>query len=357
MDGLWQDLRHGGYMLRKNLAFTAVAALTLAVGIGSTTTIFGVVDAVMLRPLPFTDPNRIVQVWETTPQGDDFSVSEPDYLDFAAQNGSLSDLAAYRQYDLTLTGNGDPRRLRGVAASHSLFPLLGIRPSLGRTFTSDEDAAGDSSRVVILSNAVWLARFGADSSIVGRVLTLNGAAHTVIGILPAGQRFPAGDAFVPLHASARSDRGDHWLHTVGRLRPGVTVEQAQNDFTRVSRALATAYPASQGWGARVEPLSLALVDAKVRRAGWVLLGATSLLLLLACANVANLLLVRATARETEMGVRAAIGAGEGRLIRQLLIETGVLVVIAAVLGMLMAMWGTEAVRALGAGRVPRLDEV
>jgi predicted permease len=355
MTGFWQDVRYGAHLLRNHFAFTMVAALTLAIGIGATTTIFGVVDAVILRPLPFADPDRLVQIWETNPNGDDFSSSEPNFLDFLAENRSLVGLGAFRPTELAVTGDGEPKNLRGVAVSQSLFPVLGIRPALGRVFSPEEDIAGDSSRVVMLSHAFWSARYGNDSAIVGRAITLGGRPHTVIGVLAREQQFPAGDAFVPLHASRTSDRGDHWLSLVGRLRPTATVVSAQTELATVARRLGTRYPENAGWGTRTEQLSLALVDAKVRRGGWVLLAATGLLLLLACANVANLLLVRSTTRQTEMGVRAAIGADQSRLVRQSLVESALLVLVAAVLGVLAAVWGTDGVRALAANRIPRLD--
>lgn len=357
MSALSQDVRLALRVLRRSPGFSAVAVLTLALAVAATTTIFGVVDAVIIQPLPFADPARLVHVRETTPRGDEFTASEPDYLDFAAQNRSLAALAAYKPVDLALTGAGEPLRLHGAAASASLFPLLGVRPAIGRGFRADEDAPGDPSSVVVLSHALWTARFGGDSTVVGRTVTLDGRAHTVIGVMRADDRFPEADVYVPLHASPRADRTDHWLELVGRLRPGVTIAAAQADLARVARDIGAIHPTSRGWGVRVGSLAHALVDDAFRRAGWVLLAATGLLLLLACANVANLLLARASTRQAELGLRAAIGAGRWRLVRQLLTESAVLVAIAGGLGLLGTAWGIAGVHAFGAGRIPRLDGV
>ncbi len=352
-----QDIRHAMRALRRLPGFSALAVLTLSLAIAATTTIFGVVDAVIVRPLPFAAPEGLIQIRETAPSGAEFPASEPDFLDFAAQNRSLAALAAYRPADVTLTGSGDPLRLHAVAASQSLFSVLGVRPAMGRGFLQEEDAPDAPTNVVVLSHALWSARFGGDSTVIGQTVELDGRPHTVVGVMPAGYQFPAADAFVPLHASVGSDRTDHWLDLVGRMQPGVSVSGAQRDLVRVAGDLGAVHPMSKGWGARAFPLSRALVDDNFRRAGWVLLAATGLLLLLACANVANLLLARGFAREGELGVRAAIGAGRWRLVRQLLTESGVLVVLAAAVGLLGTLWGIEGVRAVGAGRIPRLGEV
>ncbi|HET7631074.1 MAG TPA: ABC transporter permease [Gemmatimonadaceae bacterium] len=343
--------------LSKRPGLTIAAVLTLALAIGATTTIFSVVDAVIVRPLPFAEPHQLVQVFETTPQGADFSASDPDYLDFTSQNRSLSGIGAFKPGEFALTGDGEPKQLHGMATTANLFPLLGVHFALGRAFRPDEDAPGDSSHVVILSHALWSGRFGADSSVVGRPVMLNARPYTVVGVLPEHYHFPEGDVFVPLHANSNSRRDDHWLSLVGRMKPGVTVAQAQRDFDRITAGIGATYPMSKGWGARLQPLSHVLVDDNFRRAGWVLLAATGLLLVLACANVANLLLARASTRQTEMGLRTAIGATRRRLVRQLLTESGVLVSLAAVAGVTATFWGLSAIHAIGAGRIPRLEEV
>ncbi|HEX6806785.1 MAG TPA: ABC transporter permease [Gemmatimonadaceae bacterium] len=357
MTVLRQDIRLALRLLRRAPGFTAVAVLTLALAIAATTTIFGVVDAVIIRPLPFADPGRLVRIQETTPHGEVFTASEPDYLDFAAQNRTLSGLAAFKPADAVLTGAGEPLRLHAVAASANLYPLLGVRPAIGRGFALDEDLPDEPSSVVVLSHALWRSRFGGDSGIVGRPITIDGRAHTVIGVMPATFRYPEADAYLPLHASARSDRTDHWLELVGRLRPATTAGAAEADLARVARGIGAINATSVGWSVRLGPLSHALVDDAFRRAGWVLLAATGVLLLLACANVANLLLARATTRQAELGIRAAIGASDSRLVRQLFTESAVLVAIAGVIGLVGAGWGIAAVHAFGAARIPRLDEV
>ncbi len=357
MTNLLQDLRYALRTLRRDPMLFAVAVVTLALAIGAATTVFGVVDAVILQPLPFAAPDRLVRIAETTPRGDAFSTSEPDFLDFASRNRTLQELAAWRPADMVLTGSGEPRALHAEAVSYNLFPMLGAAPSIGRAFRADEDTPDVPSHVVILSHALWLTILGGDSSRVGGTVTLDGSDFVVIGVMPDGTRFPRADAWIPLRASDRADRTDHWLDLAGRLRPGVTLADAQADFSRIASEIGARYATSAGWGAHVQPLMRSLVDDRFRRAGWVMLAATGLLLLLACANVMHLLLARATARQAELGLRAALGAPRGRLVRQLLIESGVLAAAAALLGVLVAVLGIHAVRRFGGGQMPRLDDV
>jgi predicted permease len=357
METLLQDLRFALRSLRRSPGFTAVAVLTLAVGIGAATAVFSVVDASMLRPLPFPAPDRLVHVRETTPEGADFTVSAPNYLRFRESNRSFQEMAAYRSAALNLTGAGDPVRLEAAAVTHTLFPLLGATPVLGRGFTADEDRPGGDTDVVVLSHALWETRFGADPAVVGRRIALDGRPRTVVGVMPAGVELPRAELWTPLVPDAHADVDDHWLDVVGRLRPGVTPEQAHADLAAVSRRIGTENPSVAGWGVRVETFSDWLVGPRFRRTMLVMLGAVGLLLALACANLANLLLARASNRQTEMGVRAALGAARGRIVRQLLTESALLGLLASAAGVVGAAWAVRALQALRPAGIPQLDQV
>jgi predicted permease len=354
---LLYDLRHALRLLRASPGFALVAVVTLALGIGATTAIFSVVDAVMLRPLPFSEPERLVKVWETTPEGFDFSASDPNYLDFQEQSHTFAGMAAYKQAALNLSGSGEPTRLEGMAVTHTLFPLLGVAPALGRTFLAEEDETGGNTNVAVLSHSLWVQRFGADPGVVGHTITLDRQPYTVVGVMPAGFDFPKAEIWVPLAPSAARDRDDHWLEIVGRLKPGATLESARQDLSAVARGIGEQHPEVAGWGARLETLSDSIVGPRFRQTMLVLLGGVGCLLLMACLNLANLLFARATARETEIGVRAALGADRFRLVRQLLTESVVLALIGAGVGLLGARWAIDLLRSLAPVGVPRLAEV
>jgi len=356
---LRQDLVYAFRQMAKAPVFTLIAVLTLALGIGATTAIFSVLDAVVLRPLPYPEPDRLMRIWESNPQTDQFSVSDPNYLDWRATNRSFQDMAAIRFTTPSLTGDGEPVRLTAAAVTASLFPVLGAKPALGRTFLPEEDRPGGATQVAVLSHPLWQSRFGADPGIVGRTLRLEGQSTTVIGVMPAGFAFPDwAELWIPLAPNAAADRTDKWLDVIGRLKPGVTVEQASADLDAVARRLAERYPdANRDWGAHIVPFPESIVGPQVTQTVLVLFSAVGLLLLMACVNVSNLLLARATVRGREMGLRSALGAGRARLIRQLLTESVLLAGCGAVAGLGVAHAAVRLLRAFGPDDVPRLDEV
>jgi predicted permease len=360
---LRHDLRYAVRGLRSSPGFTIVALLTLAMGIGASTTIFSVANAVLLRPFPYHEPERIVRLYETSPTTEKFGVSEPDYLDWRQRVRGLSQLAAFTELKVSLLGNGDPEELSAMAATPSLFPLLGVRPLLGRAFGEEEAKPDVPARVVLLSNAIWQTRFGADPQVVGRTVNLSGTSYEVIGVMPPEFVFPGNPAlWEPLAPSTTSHgetpRGYRPLGVLGRLAPNVTLAHALDEMRSVARDLARQYPeTNREWGANVTSLEEWLIGDELRTRVEVLLVAVGLLLLMGCVNVANLLLARATARQREMSVRAALGAGRGRIVRQLLTESLVLAVIGAALGVALTVMAVPVLRDVGETAIPRIEEL
>ena len=338
------DLRYAIRLQRKNPGFTIVAVIALALGIGANTAIFSVVNTVLLQPLPYKDPERLVMVWEEAtksgyPQD---TPTAANYRDWRDQNQSFEGMAAVDETSFNLTGSGDPERLEGRRVSTSLFPLLGVEPQLGRFFAAAEDQPG-SERVVLLSYSLWQRRFGGDTGIVGKTLTLNGAGYTVVGVMPARFQFPTRDdeAWVPIAMTQdeATNRGRHYLQVVAKLKPGVTLPQAQADMTTIATRLQQQYPQTNtDLGAVITPLHEHLVG-DIKPALLILLGAVGLVLLIACANVANLLLARAAVRQKEIAVRVAVGARQQRLVRQFLTESVALSILGGVVGLAIAYAG------------------
>jgi len=344
LETLWQDVRYAVRTLRKSPGFTVVAVLALAIGIGANTAIFSLVDAVRARALPYKDPSGLVQLWGNVQRArvERRGNSYPDFLDWRAQSKSFEDIAAVDTQTVTLAGIEDPERLLAEFASASYFSLLGVSPARGRTFTADEDVIGTSAAVVVLSDGLWKRRFGADQAIVGRTVTLNARPYTVVGVMPPGFKGPTDGAelwvpFVfyasPQALAVRSNRG---FSALARLKPGVTIASAQSELDGISRQLERAYPdTNEKRGVEVSPLDVELFGA-LRPALLTLMAAVAFVLLIACANVANLLIARSEARRREIAVRTALGAGRGRLLRQLMTESCVLTALGAIAGLLLA---------------------
>ncbi len=357
--GLAADVRFAARSLVRARGFTTVAVIALALGIGANTAIFSVVNAVLLRPLPYREPQRLVWFWEVQPFLDRAPFSAPDFADYRGQNQTFESVVAFRGGNLTLTGAGEPERISGAQVDAGFFPILGVRPALGRDFTADEDKPGAPAAVVVLSHGFWQRKHGGDSQIVGKALTFNGRTYSVVGVMPPGFSFPGEtELWTPLGLNpAGQQRGSHWLIVIGRLKPGVSLARAQADIDVVVRRLQQQYPPSnQGHSVTLVSLEERLVG-HVRRALLVLLAAVGFVLLIACANVANLMLARAAVRRREIAIRAALGAGRWRLVRQLLAESAVLGVIGGAAGLVLAAGAMRAMVALAPANVPRLSEV
>jgi putative ABC transport system permease protein len=362
-DHLAQDLRFGLRMLRKNPGFTAVAVVTLALGIGANTAIFSVVYAVLLRPLPYRDPSQLVWVTEFFPKVNETLVPHPDFFAWREQCHAFESVAAFRGGgDFNLTGHGEPERLAGVRVTHNFFSLLGIRPALGRDFLPEEDEPG-GPHVVVLSHALWLRRFGADPAILGKAVTLDGSSHSVVGILPPNFKYPGAEdpaIYVPFGLSSKPnwDRGIMFVDVIARLPHGVKLERVNSELSTVAQRAHQDYPkwfVSMSPDVQVRVLRLqAELVGDFRRVVLVLFGAVGFILLIACANVANLQLAREAARQREIALRAALGAGRSRIARQLLTESVLLAALGAGGGLLLASGGVSLLRRLGAKVVHHL---
>jgi putative ABC transport system permease protein len=371
LEDLWQDMRYGARMLVKNPGFTLIASLTLALGIGANTAIFSVVNGVLLRPLPYKDPQRLVMVFITKPQSPEFPVMSGEFIDLRSQNQAFEQIAAFRPQPLSLTGDGEPESLSGLNASASLFALLGVEARLGRAFLPEEELFGNH-RVVILSHGLWQRRFGSDLKIIGRTMTLNNEPYTIVGVAPPDFQFPrkgdwqAGvwfqpevDIYTPLAFTPKqiNDRRGTSLAVIARLKPQFSVEQAQAEMTGFAERLRQRFPdANRDKGIRLVNLHQQVVG-RVRLALLVLLSAVGFVLLIGCANVANLLLARAAARQKEIAIRTALGAGRWRVIRQLLTESALLAMLSGSLALLLALWGMNLMQKIIPDDLPRADQI
>jgi putative ABC transport system permease protein len=369
MEMFWQDIRYGVRMLLKAPSVSIVATIALALGIGANTAIFSVVNGVLLRPLPFANSEQLMMVYESNSARGQTrgSASYPNFADLRDQNHVFERLASYHSSDFIMTGRGESTRLQGAVVNADLFPLLGVTPTLGRAFLPNEDNPGDSGRVVLLSQQLFQQRFNSDPNVVGQSMTLDAKNYTIVGVMPQAFQFPVQNDPVELWTSVAVDRegkdpvtvqrGAHYINVIGRLKPGVSKEQAQAEMAAVMGRLEQQYPESNlHHSATVQPTLEALVG-DIRPALLILLGAVGCVLLIACANVANLLLARAMTRHKEMAIRTALGASRLRVVRQLLTESVILSLTGGLLGLVLAAWWSDLLLRLGKENIPRALQV
>jgi putative ABC transport system permease protein len=367
MNTIWQDLRYGARMLWKTPGFTLIAVITLALGIGANTAIFSVVNAVLLNPLPYTEPERLTLVWTTLEKIGlkQNWVSEPEVLDFREQSKLFESFSVVNAGSASLTGGGEPEQLNGAQISTNLFSQLGVKMQIGRDFDPSEEKPG-ATRVAILSHGLWQRRFGGERSVIGNSVNVNGRATTIVGVLPPHfalllpeeAHVPANlDLWLPYAVDyAKQERYSHGMTVIGRLKHGVTITQAQSEMNAIAARLDATYYQNIGFAVKVVSLHGDIVKS-TRPALLMLLGAVGFVLLIACANVANLLLARAAARDKEIAIRAALGAGRHRVVRQLLTESILLSLPGGLCGLLLAGWGVDLLLRLSSPDLPRVEEV